>query len=67
MGHHIGLDDNYFRPEEQDVQAEFEKAVDNLTIDPANRLQRKVEKLEVEASQLQRLQAAVQRLEAKIK
>ncbi len=67
MGHHIGLDDNYFRPEEQDVQAEFEKAVDNLTIDPANRLQRKVERLEVEASQLQRLQAAVQRLEAKIK
>ena len=67
MGHHIGLDDNYFRPQEQEVKIEYEKAIDALTIDPANRLQRKVEKLEVEASQLQRLQAAVQRLEAKIK
>ena len=46
---------------------EYMKALDNLTINPENRLKRKVEKLEVEASQLQRLQAAVQRLEAKIK
>ena len=59
MGHHIGLDDNYFRPEEQDVQAEFEKAVDNLTINPANRLQKKVEKLEVEKSQFDRIAAQI--------
>ena len=43
------------------------KAVDNLTINPENRLKRRVNELEVEASQLQRLQAAVQRLEAKMK
>ena len=46
---------------------EYEKAIDLLTINPANRLRKKVQKLEVEASQLHRLQAAVTALEQKIK
>ena len=51
------------------VVKEYNKAIDALTIDPANRLRKKVEKLEVEASQLQRLQAACysSRTEDKIK
>ena len=67
LGHNIGLAGTYYKPTEEDIQSEYEKAIDALTIDPANRLRKKVERLEVEASQLQRLQAAVQRLEAKMK
>jgi integrase len=63
-----GLDyKSYFRPNEDFILSEYDKAIDKLTIDPANKWRKKAEKLEVEASQLQRLQAAVQRLEAKIK
>lgn len=42
MGHHVGLEDNYYRPQEQDIANEFLKAIDNLTIDPANRLRREL-------------------------
>jgi hypothetical protein len=57
----------YSKQTEEEMLAEYEKAIDLLTIDPANRLRKKVEKLEVEASQLQRLQQAVTALEKKIK
>jgi hypothetical protein len=67
-GHELeGNDPNYVRVTEEELFSEYDKAIDLLTIDPANRLQKKVEKLEVEASQLQRLQAAVKALEMKIK
>ena len=67
-GHELeGNDPNYARVTEEELFSEYEKAIDILTIDPANRLQKKVEKLEVEASQLQRLQAAVAALEQKVK
>ena len=59
MGHSKkGLELRYDRLTEEEMLSEYEKAIDNLTIDPANRLRKKVEKLEVEASQLQRLQAS---------
>jgi hypothetical protein len=67
MGHDLKLDDAYDRPSFDFIVSEYWKAVDNLTIDPTKRLTRKIQTMEVEASQLQRLQAAVQRLEAKIK
>ena len=57
----------YSKQTEQEMLFEYEKAIDLLTIDPANRLRKKVQKLEVEASQLHRLQAAVTALEQKIK
>jgi hypothetical protein len=57
----------YSKQTEEEMLKEYEKAIDLLTIDPANRLRKKVEKLEVEASQLQRLQQAVTALEQKIK
>jgi integrase len=52
MGHKIGLASCYYRPSEQEMYAEFEKSIDNLTIDPANRLQRKVEVLTIEKSKV---------------
>jgi len=66
LGHSIGLASAYYKPTEEEMLEEYMKGVDNLTINPENRLKRKVEKLEVEASQLQRLQAAVKALEMKI-
>jgi integrase len=45
MGHSIGLDDNYFKPSENDILQEYLKAVDYLTINEENRLKRKVEEL----------------------
>jgi integrase len=63
LGHKIGLARCYYRPTEQVMYQEYEKAIDNLTIDPANRLQRKVEKLEVEKSQMERIELKLQLLE----
>ena len=45
----------YSKQTEDEMLHEYEKAIDALTIDPANRLQRKVEKLEVEKSQINML------------
>jgi integrase len=52
LGHKIGLASAYYRPTEEEMLQEYEKAIDNLTIDPANRLQRKVEVLTLEKSKV---------------
>jgi site-specific recombinase XerD len=66
-GHALkGNDSAYLKITTEDLYNQFMLAHDNLLIDQSHKLQRKVERLEVEASQLQRLQAAVKALEAKI-
>jgi len=41
MGHlHVGLESSYYRPQEENIQREYEKGIDLLTVDPANRLKR---------------------------
>lgn len=46
LGHHVGLDDNYFRPSfDEDIVPEYLKAIDLLTIDESNRLRKKMEEL----------------------
>jgi hypothetical protein len=45
------------------LQEEYEKAIDNLTIDPANRLQRKVETLTIEKSRVDKLEEKIRRIE----
>jgi hypothetical protein len=45
MGHSIGLDDNYFKPSENDVLEEYLVAVDWLTINEENRLKKQVKEL----------------------
>jgi integrase len=49
-GHSIGITDHYWRPTEDELYYEYEKAIDNLTIDPSQRLQKKVEMLTIEKS-----------------
>jgi hypothetical protein len=55
LGHKIGLASAYYRPQLDEFLTEYEKAIDLLTINEENRLRRKVEKLEVEKSQIEAL------------
>jgi integrase len=43
LGHKIGLASAYYRHTVEEMYKKYSKAIDNLTIDPANRLQRKIE------------------------
>ena len=49
------------------MYAEYEKSIDNLTINEENRLQRKVEKLEVEKADYESLSAEIEALKKKLK
>jgi integrase len=50
LGHKIGLASCYYRPTVEEMYLEYEKAENNLTIDPTQRLQKKVEMLTIEKS-----------------
>jgi integrase len=66
-GHSIGIDEHYAKPSESDLLDEYQKAIDTLTINPENRLKRKVEKLEVEKNQFERLAAKIASIETRLK
>jgi integrase len=59
LGHKIGLASCYYRPTEEEMLAEYMKAVNLLTINEENRLKMKVEKLEVEKNQFDSLAAEI--------
>ena len=65
-GHNLkGNDPAYVRTSEKNLQEEYKKSIDNLTIDPANRLRRTVETLKIEKSKIDMLEAKIQKLERK--
>jgi integrase len=65
-GHNLKANDPaYVRTQEEDLLEQYQKAIDNLTIDPANRLQRTVEVLKIEKSRIDMLEAKIQKLEKK--
>jgi integrase len=66
MGHTTGLDDNYYRPSQQEVLDEYLKAVDLLTINEENRLKRKVVELTAKADRFDDLEDKIQILEKKL-
>jgi hypothetical protein len=66
LGHSIGLASAYYKPTEDEMLDEYMKAVDNLTIDPANRLQRKVELLTVEKNKVDQALAAIEEVKKKV-
>lgn len=66
LGHKIGLASAYYKPTEDEILVEYMKAVDNLTINEENRLKRKVEKLEIEKNQFDKLAAQIRALEMKV-
>jgi integrase len=63
LGHKIGLASAYYRPTEEEMYQEYEKAIDNLTIDQANILQRKIETLTIEKSRLDRIEEKMLKME----
>jgi hypothetical protein len=58
-------DPAYIKIQEEDLLEEYQKGIDNSTIDPANRLQRTVEVLKIEKSRIDTLEAKIQKLERK--
>jgi succinate dehydrogenase flavin-adding protein (antitoxin of CptAB toxin-antitoxin module) len=66
MGHDLKLDDAYDRPSFDFIVSEYQKATDALTIDPANRLRKKVEKLEVEKTEIQALALELEKVKKAI-
>jgi integrase len=67
LGHHTGLEENYYRPEEQDLLSEYIKCVDCLTINAENRLRREMEHYKVKASQFDSLRAEIDNIKALMK
>ena len=65
-GHNLKAnDDNYVRTTEKDLLKEYEKAIDNLTINEENRLRKKVEVLEVQKSRFETIIKDVEQLKRK--
>ncbi|HXV87960.1 MAG TPA: hypothetical protein VD710_02585 [Nitrososphaeraceae archaeon] len=62
LGHKIGLASAYYRPSEQKMYDEYQKAVNNLTINEENRLKIKVQKLESQRTDYERLDAKIDAL-----
>jgi hypothetical protein len=58
------VDQNYFRPSEDQVLQEYLKAEPYLTIDPSLRLQQEVQTLKVEKSSWEALRVEVENLKA---
>lgn len=67
LGHKIGLAGVYYKPADDDFLEEYQKVIDELTIDPVNRLQRTVEILRIEKSELEKLTADVADLKKMMK
>ena len=66
LGHNIGLAGTYYKPTDEDIQSEYEKAIDALTIDPANRLRKKVELLTIEKSKVDLALAQIEDMKKRI-
>jgi hypothetical protein len=66
LGHHTGLEENYYRPEEQDLLNEYLKCVDALTVNNEFRLQRKIEELTIKADKVDELSADFAELKKKL-
>jgi len=65
LGHKIGLASCYYRPTEEEMLEEYQKAIDLLTINEENRLKKKVESLQIEKSRIDQLELSLKRLEEK--
>lgn len=63
-GHKLkGNDSHYVRTTEKRLQQEYEKAIDNLTIDQTKKIEREVEILKIEKSRIDKLEAKMKMLE----
>jgi len=65
LGHKIGLASAYYRPSVEKMYAQYQKAIDLLTIDPTQKLQKKLDVLEVEKTDYEKLDAKIDALARK--
>ena len=63
LGRKIGLAGVYYKPTDYDFLEEYQKVIDELTIDPVNRLRRTVEILKIQKSRIDNLEDKIQKLE----
>ena len=66
LGHKIGLASCYYRPTEEEMYAEYQKAENNLTIDPTQRLQKENEMLKIEKSKADLALLQIQEMEKRL-
>ncbi len=66
LGHSIGLDKSYWKPQVSDLLQEYLKVVDALTINEENRLRKQVTELTAEKNQLQEIRDQIDALNKKI-
>jgi integrase len=66
LGHSIGLNKAYYRPDESEILQEYLKAVDLLTINEENRLKREIEYLKIEKSQIDDLRSDLEQLKKSV-
>ncbi len=66
LGHSIGLAGAYYKPTEEKMLAEYEKAIDNLTIDPANRLKHELETTKAKQDEIASLKLDQKNMREKI-
>ena len=67
LGRKIGLASCYYRPTQDEMYQEYQKAFDNLTINEENRLKLKLEqKIQIEKTQLETLKADFDKLKMKL-
>ncbi len=55
LGHTIGLASCYYKPTVDDFLVEYQKAINNLTINEEFKLRMQVKKLKIEKSELERI------------
>ena len=66
MDHSLGESQNYHRPLEDELLEDYLRAVDLLTINEENRLRMKVDKLQVERTEIQALALEFEKVKQKI-
>jgi hypothetical protein len=59
IDHKIGLASCYYKPSDDDFLVQYEKAVNNLTINELGKIKMQVKKLQIENSQLEKLASDV--------
>jgi hypothetical protein len=63
MDHSLGESQNYHRPSEEELLKDYLNVIDMLTINEENRLRRKVQKLEIEKSRIDKMDRQIAELQ----
>jgi integrase len=67
MGHDTRLENNYFKPNGEDLLSEYLKVVDLLTMNEEFRLRKKIEKLEIEKSRMDIMSSQIAEIQRAMK